>query len=248
MAGYARWLEHMTFYEIDENIRNFSLPPKIKHDNGEETINTRFLFKNKDPFFTFVTDAIGRGTNLEIIMGDARLSMVAGTPGSQRALFDSQGQGGVLQENAGAAGHVLQSGPLLQGDRGGRFQFRRHSDSPDYRRGHQALLRQTGARWRDLRTHVESPHEPGRPGDRHRAALGKKYIVGHDTGTSRRETPPFLGHFGSEYVMLANEQKYLPDEKTVQLGPDNVQQWEIIPAPGRALWTDDFSNIISILR
>src|SRR5207237_543008 len=80
MAGYGRWLQHVTFYEIDDNIRNFSLPPKIKNDGGDEVINRRFLWRDKDPFFTFVTDAIGRGSNLEIIMGDARLSMAQERP------------------------------------------------------------------------------------------------------------------------------------------------------------------------
>ena len=79
MAGYGRWLQHVTFYEIDDNIRNFSLPPKIKN-NGADMINPRFLWRGKDPFFTFVTDAIGRGTNLEIVMGDARQSMFQERP------------------------------------------------------------------------------------------------------------------------------------------------------------------------
>ncbi len=81
--------------------------------------------------------------------------------------------------------------------------------------------------------------------------LGKFALVGHDVG--RRETPPFLGHFGSEYVMLANEAKYLPYEgkdKTVLLDQagNHTQQWEIPVPPNMPVWTDDFSNIVSILR
>src|SRR5207244_3249140 len=68
------------FYEIDDNIRNFSLPPKIQSEKGEETVNPRFLWRGKDPFFTYLTDALGRGANLEIIMGDARLSMAKERP------------------------------------------------------------------------------------------------------------------------------------------------------------------------
>jgi hypothetical protein len=79
-------------------------------------------------------------------------------------------------------------------------------------------------------------------------ALGKNAIVGHDTGRSRRDLAPFLGHFGSEYVMLANEEKYLPTEQTINLGQEAVQEWSIPVPPGNSLWTDDFSNIVSILR
>ncbi len=76
MAGYGRAFQHVTYYEIDDNIRNFSLPPKL---NGDGT-NPRFLWRGKDPFFTYLADAIGRGSNLEVIMGDARLSMAQERP------------------------------------------------------------------------------------------------------------------------------------------------------------------------
>ena len=79
-------------------------------------------------------------------------------------------------------------------------------------------------------------------------ALGLKAIVGHDTGGGRRDQPPFLGHFGSEYVMIARDEKYLPKAGRKNLGPEHIQEWEVPIPPGRALWTDDFSNIVSILR
>ncbi len=58
MASYARPFQHMTYYEIDEVIRKFSVP-----DEGA------------DARFTFVEGAIRRGANLQIVMGDARLSL-----------------------------------------------------------------------------------------------------------------------------------------------------------------------------
>ena len=48
--------------------------------------------------------------------------------------------------------------------------------------------------------------------------------------------------------MLANDEKYLPQEKSVDLGRQHVQTWEHPFPPGRPPWTDDFSNIVSILR
>ena len=74
MSSYARCFQHMTFYEIDENIRNFSLPPNDKYIwRGPDG-------KANDPFFTFVYDAIQRGTNLEVVMGDARQSLQQENP------------------------------------------------------------------------------------------------------------------------------------------------------------------------
>ncbi len=58
MASYARPFQHMTYYEIDEVIREFSLP-----DGGV------------DGRFTYLQNAIKRGVNLEVIMGDARQSL-----------------------------------------------------------------------------------------------------------------------------------------------------------------------------
>jgi len=58
MAGYARPYQHMTYYEIDDVIRDFSMP-----DSTEEGK------------FTFLQQATRRGVNLEVIMGDARQSL-----------------------------------------------------------------------------------------------------------------------------------------------------------------------------
>ncbi len=58
MASYGRPLHHVTFYEIDNQIRSFSLPPE-----------------GKEPYFNYLQDSIKRGTQLEVIMGDARQSM-----------------------------------------------------------------------------------------------------------------------------------------------------------------------------
>jgi hypothetical protein len=56
MACYARPGQHLTFYDIDPVVRRFSF------DEGE-------------PYFTYVEDARRRGAQLELVMGDARLTM-----------------------------------------------------------------------------------------------------------------------------------------------------------------------------
>lgn len=57
MVSYARPYQHMTYYEIDDVIREFSLPT-----SGEG-------------HFTYLQNAIKRGVNVEVIMGDARQSL-----------------------------------------------------------------------------------------------------------------------------------------------------------------------------
>ncbi len=58
MASYARPYQHMTYYEIDEAIRNFSLPSD-----------------DREARFTYLQGAVKRGVNMEVIMGDARQSL-----------------------------------------------------------------------------------------------------------------------------------------------------------------------------
>ncbi len=65
MASYSRPYQHMTYYEIDDVIRSFSLPSD--DDDGRPAI--------RDGFFTYLQNAIKRGVNLEVIMGDARQSL-----------------------------------------------------------------------------------------------------------------------------------------------------------------------------
>lgn len=75
MVSYARPYQHMTYYEIDDVIRGFSVPEKSDEVNVEPND-----FDRKGPYrygtrFTYLQNAIFRGVNLEVIMGDARLSL-----------------------------------------------------------------------------------------------------------------------------------------------------------------------------
>jgi hypothetical protein len=75
MVSYARPYQHMTYYEIDDVIRGFSIPEK------SDAIDCEPIDENlKGPYrhgtrFTYLQNAIFRGVNLEVIMGDARLSL-----------------------------------------------------------------------------------------------------------------------------------------------------------------------------
>lgn len=59
MAAYARPGQHLTFYDIDPIVKRLSF------DEGDGPF----------PYFTFVQQARDRGAHLELVMGDARLTM-----------------------------------------------------------------------------------------------------------------------------------------------------------------------------
>src|SRR5262249_32909020 len=54
MGSYGRPFQHVVFYEIDDKIRNFHLPPE-----------------GRKPYYNYLQDAMARGSNVEVIMGDA---------------------------------------------------------------------------------------------------------------------------------------------------------------------------------
>jgi hypothetical protein len=58
MASYGRPFQHVHYYEIDDHVRAMSLPP-----DGSE------------PLFSYIQDAQKRGSEVRILMGDARLKM-----------------------------------------------------------------------------------------------------------------------------------------------------------------------------
>ncbi|MBI3410768.1 MAG: hypothetical protein HY040_20725, partial [Planctomycetes bacterium] len=58
LAAYARPYQHVVFYEIDPQIKALSLPK----DGGK-------------PIFSYLQDALDREANLEVVLGDGRLSL-----------------------------------------------------------------------------------------------------------------------------------------------------------------------------
>jgi hypothetical protein len=79
--------------------------------------------------------------------------------------------------------------------------------------------------------------------------LGFKYIVGEDVG-AKGESGEQRGLFGSEWIMLARHEKDLPAPSE---GPGRRQggtgpTWVIPDPPNMRVWTDDYSNLLSVFR
>ncbi|MCI0376973.1 MAG: hypothetical protein L0215_05170 [Gemmataceae bacterium] len=270
MASYGRCFQHVVYYEIDDMIRNFSLPP-----------NERFLFQDR-PFFNYLADAVGRGSNLEVVMGDARLSMAQENPKVSK-LYSRPADKSTFFLDHSIEDHPAFSNrekyyKVIVVDAFSSDAIPLHLLTKEAVELYFSKLAEDGV----LCLHTSNRHmDLVKPATDIAKALKKAYIVGHDVGP--RE--PWLGHFGSEYVMLANHEKYLigearsdelfaPDEalprpreggfnlmtrkRVGDIGSEAVrdakrrgvpiQEWHITPAPRMRLWTDDFSNIVSILR
>jgi len=71
MAAHARPRQHLTFYDIDPIVKRLS-------------------FDEDDPYFTFVHGARRRGAKVDLIMGDARLTM------AQQELKESEKYGMIV--------------------------------------------------------------------------------------------------------------------------------------------------------
>jgi hypothetical protein len=290
MAGYSRAFQHMTYYEIDNNIRNFSLPPKVlKTDPNDpkkqiEVNDPRFLWREKDPFFTYVSDSLQRGANLEIIMGDARQSMKNERPVASfhytRPKDKSDIYAKVDKTPEEIELHKMfynreKYYKVIVVDAFSSDAIPIHLITKEAIQLYFEKLAPDGV----LCVHTSNRHmHLVDPVSDIAKDLGKPYIVGHDTGGGGRgDFPPYLGHTGSEYVMLANDAKYLYSPSEIKdlvlprIGIENIktgeavpktdealrdayrkgiymQEWEIPRPPDRAVWTDDFSNIISILN
>src|SRR5208283_3538503 len=75
MASYGRPFHHVTFYEIDNTIRSFSDGTyKLPTTLGTPPREIDWPTPDEGPYFNYLHDARLRGTNLDIVMGDARLS------------------------------------------------------------------------------------------------------------------------------------------------------------------------------
>ena len=205
MATYARPYQHMTYYEIDDVIRGFSLP-----DDGVT-----------DGHFTYLQNAIRRGVNLEVIMGDARQSLQA-----DREVKNSDnayvyfGDFAKVEPKLMTKPRAYANAPYTMVHRVkddvntmSRESYYKainvdafSSDAiPVHLITLQAIklymskLREDGV----LCVHTSNRHmDLVRPVARIALELGLGCIVGKDGGDKEK----FMGHFSSEYVMLYNKE------------------------------------------
>jgi hypothetical protein len=283
MASYGRPYQHVVYYEIDEQIRNFSLPPSGR------------------AYFTYLQGAMKRGANLEVIMGDARLSLQNQDP--RYALFpyfptdfrlgtkegDSENPLlmpstiGKMTVQDPATGQPMEKSPreryykVIVVDAFSSdaipvhlitleaIDLYLHRMAPDG-----VLCVHTSNRHLDLvkpvAKIVEVLNKEYQTEAYKNSPLYKQHVkckVGKDNplppeGGAGEDRSRFLGQFSSEYVMIFHDEKYLkPDvdytkgmehpEWSIFVNRSNVV-WSVPREMSPAPWTDDYSNLVSILR
>ncbi len=243
MASYGRPYQHVVFYEIDDMIRSFHVPPYAP--NG--------------PFYNYTGDAIKRGVSLEIIMGDARQSI------------KQERQGLVYLKGKGDDIRTVQMNPkrekyyrVIELDAFSSDAIPVHLITEEAVKKYFDIMTEDGV----LCVHTSNRHaDLTIPARDIAMKLGKAFVVGKDNG---REASGYRGHFGQEYVMIANKKEYLPkvpedgkekseltDEPYMTWSfdtPDEERQKKIqrglIPLPkgSQPVWTDDYTNLVGILR
>jgi SAM-dependent methyltransferase len=191
----AAWMQprqHLTYFEIDPTIR------RIAHDRR---------------LFTYVTDAMANGVDVDVEMGDARVSL-------ENSARQPDGKFDLLIVDAFSSDaipiHLLTQQAI-------ELYFRR--------------LAPSGV----LLVHISNRHLELAPvlGNiaRH---LGRVCRLCNDKSVSDEEEEK--GKFVSDWVILVRTEK--------DLGPlAKSSDWKPIPPDERVgLWTDDYSNIVAVLR
>jgi hypothetical protein len=226
MASYARPYQHMTYYEIDDVMRGFSLPRKSlpRKADGEEDPET-------SGHFTYLQQAIRRGVNLEVIMGDARQSLqpavkdrdgnvVGGEPMNFKNAFIYYGNFSKIDPKMASKQHSYwnakydrmqrtpgtDKAPNLMPDRDNYYRaINVDAFSSDAIPVHLITLQAIKIYMSKLRedgvlcVHTSNRHmDLVRPVARIAMELDLGCIVGKDGDVKGK----FLGHFSSEYVML----------------------------------------------
>ncbi len=285
MASYGRPYQHVVYYEIDEKIRNFNLP-----------LNSR-----KAPYFTYLQGALKRGAHLEVIMGDARTSMTNNTKERPGSLFAIDADDKITQIKRDDGQLAFRHPPrekyykVIVVDAFSSDAIPIHLITKEAIELYMSQLADDGVlcvhtsnRHMDLTKPVADIAEKFQV----RAPDGtlKDYklpcVIGHDPGSGEKNRQAktdysSLGHFSSEYVMLAWSKDKKEPDGTMRPGRLNVKklekilldptkqfnaatnpvvsideakmnfgtrQWYIPEPPDMPLWTDEYSNIIRILR
>jgi len=256
MSSYGRPYQHMVFYEIDDQIRNFSEPFQVEDTiNKADTDMTASDEKLRKPWFTYLRDSRLRGAQTEVIMGDARLSLEREKERADLTVRYPLRENyyKVMVIDAFSSDAI----PVHLITKEGIKTYLEHLTDDG------VICVHTSNRHVNLiKPVVDIANE-----------LGLDYLVGKDFNAN------YIGHTSSEYVMLARksvkrmevddkgqekEVTYsvlgdlykIPGEsaRTTRSGKVNgpirgsMVRWYHPAGYGMRVWTDDYTNMVSIIR
>lgn len=261
MASYGRPYQHVHYYEIDNHIRRLNLPLK-KDQYYFSHLDTPFSpgLPDEQPFvrstyetkargrtyFTYLKDAIRRGSELHVYMGDARLRMAL----PYRNFHDDPNSkvppGGPERFYHLIVVDAFSSDAIpvhLLTEEAFKMYF-------DHMHEQGVLCVHTSNRFVRLPLVVAAVADKLGYSWRRGHTVGASDFTQYDnTSTGKNEARDIknLGRYSSEWVMVARKAEYLKHlEKWV---PYNAGQrfWNTTTANPRYLWTDDHSNLMDVL-
>jgi hypothetical protein len=261
MASYGRPFQHVSFYEIDNHIRSFSM--EEWHWPNTDAMKKKYpnLAGIHAPYFNYLHDALARGANLEIIMGDARMSM---RPDIEEMRENERQEKQLWAERAISNYQIRQNYyHAIVVDAFSSDAIPVHLITEEAIQQYFQKLAEEGV----LCVHTSNRHvDLVSPVSDIAAKLKLAYVVGNDLGqgqtlVNRKGERAFIGtgdrgHFQSEYVMVARKMEYLPpptspaDMAKFENREEGAPplRWTVPPPPGSRVWTDDYSNMMSVFR
>jgi len=255
MASYARPYQHCHFYEIDNVIRKLSLPV----GNLDNYFSLAKMPREGKAYFTYLQEALRRGSNVQVLMGDARLRMAQ----PYKNYYEDPLRGGgpenfyhLMVVDAFSSDaipvHLITKQAI-------QMYFKKLT--PDgvlcvhTSNRHVDLVKVVADVTASIKFNEEGPHRTIVYSDN-----GEKTLVckrGHDQapGPGARES----GHYTSEWVMVTRDAKYMDHltdppgymqllEREERMRPEAYWSDPTPSLTGRFVWTDDYSNLIAVLR
>jgi hypothetical protein len=259
MASYGRAFQHVHFYEIDNQVLRMSLHTTktreikdAKQYDEEIRANSR-----RKTWFNYLESAIDRGCSVQVLMGDARLRMALPYKNHYQDETDHGGGPNNFYHMMVVDAFSSDAIPAhLLTEEAFKVYFDKLTEEG-------VLCVHTSNRFVDLpkvvaaiaaKMEYEYTDENGVKKKRNYA-----HKRGHDNSTDRKR-----GHYTSEWVMVAKKAEYIlkqggdaafleryrteweerPESKKGRF--ENF--WTTVDANDRYRWTDDYYNLLSVIR
>jgi hypothetical protein len=278
MASYGRPYQHVHYYEIDNKIRRLSLPKGRTY-----TYDQADTLGAGTKWFNYLDGAIRRGSQVQVLMGDARLRMALPYNNYYQSENDDVPGGGPLNfyhmmvvdafsSDAIPAHLITKEAIKMYFDRLTEegilcvHTSNRYVSLPKVVAAVALELNnELTRRGNELRKkHPEMDDKQLAEMYKHERVFGYEYTCkrAHDVApfTEADGKTPKIGHFTSEWVMVARKPDYLVRLKEPEgyrqaleamAGKRNVQReeyWRTMTGQRRFLWTDNYYTLWTVLR
>ncbi len=272
MASYGRVYQHVHFYEIDDQIRRLSLlvPTRLCGTHESYLKAKQGVAGRQVTYFSYLENALERGSSVQVLMGDARLRMAL--PYKNHYTDTTEHGGGPRNFYQMMVVDAFSSDAIpahLLTKQAFQMYFDKLTEDG-------ILCVHTSNRFVDLPKVVSALSAAGIEVDEVVDGKVVKKIQklahrrGHDSNDLREN-----GHYTSEWVMVARKDEYLQtgtvlankEFKCVPFDSDTTflkryeeamtkktdgravePYWTTIRSEDRYVWTDDYYNILSVVR